>query len=461
MWVLLTARIRRWWLVAVFLWPVTTLADDVEPDEKSDSQEQSPLQLSHELTVEYERQDDRALGAFDYQAQLAIESDLELALAAGFNLGLSTMLIAERERAAFEMRQQQEVAVIDQLWLAWQSPASPLIVTLGRFELAEPSAWFWDTTLSGIDVQWQGEAIHWQLAAMQESVGWSSEDWQLEPAQRAQRWLLFAIQIELGHGTKLAFQAAAVDDQSARYAIGQQVEESAFDERDESLRWYGARVSQALDLGVDDQLMVNGQLAFLTGNERLYDADEIDQDNMLNAARLEISGVDRRNVEAWAIDLWLHWFRSSSARQLSIGYLQTSDSDESISGAHTGFRQSGLHDNDQRVRAHSLLADLSYSDVRAVSLIVSGEQEWGEWQLHAHQFWRLAQTREFEPFDLDLETTQGGSDNLGFELGARYQHEMYEDMALLLGLSRLEPGDAFERDARPVILGQLELSWSF
>ena len=173
---------------------------------------------------------------------------------------------------------------LDQFWMQTRAPShANSWLRLGRYEISDQSAWWWDERIDG--VTWQGcpDEISCTIGLWTLPRSMVPPQDEPDPDTEDLWWLGGSADRQVSEKNTLTSYALLRMDQSPGYQLGQAIPEELFDPTDSSLAWLGlhSNTHWLLPRFGAVSLQANGALMF--GSHVQYsahDATEFDEDQM-------------------------------------------------------------------------------------------------------------------------------------------------------------------------------------
>ncbi len=305
------------------------------------------LFLSGELGLDLEQSSQPRAGTDERRR--SSESTLGLEAEAYYSIGDSLALFAqlraqkERQRRSTGARQgwRQHIER-GEMWLhSWDTGASGLNVELGRLKFEDERRWWWDEELDAVRVSHDSEAVEFSLALARELSRSRSDRSGIDADQNGvRRWLAHA-KWDWQPDQAISLFLLRHDDRSSTQQVGQAVRSIAQDASDARLTWTGARIDGELKLRSAGRLFYSLDLAHVSGVERSV---EYEANTPPAAGQSTVTGVGKSRIRGSAVDAGLRWQLPLAGQpRLSVGRAMTFAG--AANGVSNGFRQTGLHQN--------------------------------------------------------------------------------------------------------------------
>jgi alginate production protein len=325
-------------------------------------------------------------------------------------------------------------------WLRERLFGTPWSLQIGRVELLDRRAWWWDENLDAVRVRYAGRGWRLDSGLARELARKSSADSGIASAQRGvTRWF--------GQATWPWAERHALDafwllqrDASSRPAAGAVfANEDRTDPSDLRARWIGLRASGEWRAGDGPRLAYWADTALLSGRERLTAFDE--QDN----GRFTAGTTQRRKVRGNAFDIGANGTLALPLRpSLTVGYARGSSS----------FRQTGLQENKARfagVKRWQRYGELLQPELANLSVATLGAGvrlfDNTSVELAAHRYRQVRAADSIRGARLSTDP-QGTNRSLGREVDLLVAVRESKRVEFLFKASHFKPGAAFAADRR-------------
>ncbi len=338
---------------------------------------------------------------------------------------------------------------LDQLWMQTRAPSrANSWLRLGRYEISDQSAWWWDERIDG--VTWQGCPEEMSCTIGLWTLPQSMVAAQDEPDPDTENlwWLGGSADWQLSEENTLTSYALLRMDQSPGYQLGQAIPEEHFDPTDSSLAWLGLHSNTHWLLPRLGAVSLQANGAFMSGSHVQYsahEAAEVDETDDLEASEDPLF-VERRKYRTtgWAFDTRLHWRpHALSAWQVTLGYAVASGTRPSDKPGSGTFVQSGLHSNDPGYPRYGYLYNPDLSNIRILTMginIPTGLP--GHVYLQHNRYRRYSATDTLLETDVDIDPDKWHQ-SLGHETGLGYLLELESGLVVELLAARFTAGRAY------------------
>jgi alginate production protein len=152
---------------------------------------------------------------------------------------------------------------------------------------------------------------------------------------------------------------------------------------------------------------------------------------------------------------------------LTVGYASGSGDSDPEDDVDSSFRQTGIHDNEDRLNGlarFKYLGELLEPDLSKIRIYTAGigvrPADRSSVDVVYHAYRQNETVPEVGEAEIDSEPN-GLRPELGSEIDLVASHSEIRNMDLLLTLGRFMPGPAFASNASGNFLGKLEVKWSF
>ena len=225
-----------------------------------------------------------------------------------------------------------------------------LALQLGRQAFQDEREWWWDQDLDSIRLTYTDELVQLEVGFGQELAKTASNEGQIDPEDEDIFRTLFHGSIIPSRSLRLEAFLLYHHDHSETENENDMLKESNEDEIDSDLVWMGLRASGKGRLGSLGKIHYWLDGAFVTGEETVLDFGSVRD---LNGDRTNLSSVDERDkndVEGWAADVGASWVTPLSWEPTITFSYAIGSGDKDSSRTDNAFRQTGLHDNNNKFR---------------------------------------------------------------------------------------------------------------
>jgi hypothetical protein len=409
-------------------------------------------------------------GSWEYTDERRINFDLdsanarnrrvrehEIKLEASTQLGPNTKAFAQivgvhetRRTQGSDGKQVTHPLSRGQMWLQQDRlGGTPWSLQVGRVELIDRRAWWWDEDLDAIRARYDGGAWKLDTGIAREVAKTSSAERRIAADERGVTRVFGQASWPWAQRHALEAFWLVQNDSSSRPAPGAAfADEDATDASDLRARWVGLRASGEWRIDNGPRLAYWADTALLSGRERLTALDEQEDDSFIAGA------TTSRRVRGNAFDIGATASLALPLRpSLTVGYARGS----------SGFRQTGLQENKTRIGGvkrwqrygellNPELANLSVATVGAGVRVLDNSSV----ELVAHRYRQNRAADRVAGSRLSADP-QGSRRAVGRELDLLVAVREWKHVELLFKASHFKPGAAFapgERDtARAVEVG--------
>ncbi len=283
----------------------------------------------------------------DDQLRLEQNFEIELFYRASDNVSIFLEGKGAREAVVYDeatKRPTERAITRGETWLyAGNILKSGIGLQIGRQNFRETREWWWDRNLDAVRLYWGRRNFSLALAAAKE-LGYSSTKYgKMDPTEDGVLRLLGHASWAWRKSHRLDLFFLRQNDRSRRQAMDDIVPAGREDESDASLQWLGARLTGDWDAGFAGDLSYWLDGATVRGEETAFGLDEDDDGNII------VDEIETQRVRGWAFDGGLSWETKFPLRPtLTLGYAVGSGDNNSKDAINRNFRQTGLHDNNNR-----------------------------------------------------------------------------------------------------------------
>jgi alginate production protein len=410
----------------------------------------TPLQLGGSWEYTDERRDNFDLNSANARDRRVREHEIKLearALIDERTQGFAQLVgLHETRRTQGDEREVRRSLERGQLW--WQRErlfGTPWSVQVGRVELLDRRAWWWDEDLDAVRVRYAGSGWRLDTGLARELARKSSADSNgVASEQRGvTRWFGQATWPWMERHALDAFWLLQNDASSRPASSAVFADEDRTDPSDLNARWVGLRASGewrfASPAGSGPRLAYWADTAILSGRERVTPFDEQDNGNFIAGA------TQRRKVSGNAFDIGVTGTLSLPLRpSLTVGYARGS----------SGFRQTGLQENKSRfsgVKRWQRYGELLQPELANLSVATLGAGvrlfDNTSVELAAHRYRQVRAADAIRGARLSNDP-QGTNRSLGREVNLLLAVRESKRVELLFKASHFKPGAAFAPDRR-------------
>ena len=321
--------------------------DDKRPDQQLTVQLfGKPLTIGGEIGSAPNFRGDYELDDTEKDDQLRFEQNLELELFYRASENVSIFLEGKSSREAVvydqeKKRPTERAMTRGETWIF--AGKGGVGLQIGRQNFREAREWWWDRDLDAVRVYFGRRRFSLELGVAKD-LGYSSTKYgKINPTEEGVLRLLGHSSWAWQKNHRLDLFFLRQNDKSRRQILNEIVLEDREDESDANLQWLGGRLAGDLKIGRAGNLNYWLDGATVRGDETAVGLDEDDDGNLF------VDDVKNTRVRGWAFDGGLSWETKWPLRPTwSIGYALGSGDKNSRDGFDRNFRQTGLHDNNDR-----------------------------------------------------------------------------------------------------------------
>ncbi len=238
-----------------------------------------------------------------------------------------------------------------QSWIqAHDLAESGFSLRVGRQNFQEDREWWWDADLDAVRALYEVGNFEFQLGVARELAPIQTNRNFIEPALEDTTFVLGQATWHYGRKNRLDLFLAHRNDRSDRLQVGEQLRKDREDRFDGRLSWAGLRASGRIrpdaagghlgrfDYWADVALVQGEETAFRFGSVR----NEPD--------RSEVRERVTRDVLGWGADVGVTWSPRPRWPRLTLAYAYGSGADDDPGSTDGAFRQTGIHDNNDKFR---------------------------------------------------------------------------------------------------------------
>lgn len=334
---------------------------------------------------------DAARGRFPEDDRLRVDTSLQLDVFYPFLPNASIYVSGRgawrnRVKADHAPERSDWVLARNESWLYLGSLLeTPLGLQIGQQRFADEREWWWDQNLDALRVRFDRERFHAEASVAQQLFAEATNADGIDPEQEDVLRFLGSAQWEWASKQRIGLYLLHQDDSSSPLPQGACVrslppnfQPSPFftagcidpnreDESDADLTWFGISAAGRRRLGRAGALHYWLNAAGVVGDETFYDVT-----GPTNERR--VGSVNHNDVRGWGIDVWATWQTKIAARpRLTLGYAFGSGERNAVKQQDTGFRQTGLQDNNDKLlgvdsfRYYGELVDPELSNLHIVT----------------------------------------------------------------------------------------------
>jgi len=317
-----------------------------------------------------------------------------------------------------------------------------LSLQVGRQNIKEKRAWWWDTDVDAIRVHWDRGNHHAEVG-IAEDVFRVRLDQPLDVEDESIRRMFGRWQWEWTKKNRMEFFWLNQNDRSGLYAKDTVLSQVAEDEIDGDLRWLGVRAIGRYKYRPAGRFHYWLDIASVSGKESVTDFDPFD-DVLITADETEDISID-----GWAFDFGVTWeTKFSKELNFTFGYAVGSGPGQGLL-QDKSFRQTGINTNAVRFRGvdrfryYGELLRPELSNL-AVFTVGAGRRllENSSIDLIYHQYWQIDPVTTMRGGRLDL-APNGISADIGEELDLVLGFEEWQHWEVRIIFSLFRPGAAF------------------
>lgn len=245
----------------------------------------------------------------------------------------------------------------------------PYSLQIGRQNFREPRQWWWNEDLDAIRFYFNRRNFYFELGVAREMASLSTDERDIDPEQKGVLRVLGRASTQWSGSQRFDLFYLIHHDASSRPSPGEVIPEHREDPRDATLVWLGPRFSGKLDFRPVGEIRYWLDGAVVGGRETIFSLEEVEDD------LLQVTGHTTVNVAGWAFDGGLNWLIDAALEPtLTVGYAVGSGDGASASKWDRTFRQTGLHQNNNkfngvdRFRYYGELFRPELSNIRILTL---------------------------------------------------------------------------------------------
>jgi alginate production protein len=332
-----------------------------------------------------------------------------------------------------------------EMWLASEDiGGSGVSFDVGHLDFEDDRRWWWDDELDAARLTYEIGDFEIALALGRELFADRTDAHGVDSADEDVLRLIGEASWDWRFGHSLQGFLLHHVDRSASERPGQIVREERADESDARLTWLGARAIGAQDLGAPGLVGYWLDLAWVSGDERRNELEE------LSRSRSEVEARTERKVSGWALDLGIAWLLPGRIEpRIYWGYARGSGEDSPDSETDRSFRQTGLEENEggfggvERFASYGVLLDPELSNLGittfglGMSLFRSSSLDL---VYHHYRLVEPADSFVDARFDAPLD---GVHRDVGHEIDLVLAFEEWERLEFEFILAAFRAGDAF------------------
>jgi hypothetical protein len=209
----------------------------------------------------------------------------------------------------------------------------------GRQNFREPREWWWDDDLDAVRLFYNRPFWHFEVGVAEQLFATSTLDDGIEAEEKDVLRILSHLSWTWASKQQLGVFFLHQHDHSSQEPIGSLVQDEFSDPIDGNATWVGLRTLNRISFDNVGDFHFWADGAWMKGEERIFDFDDSEVEGVSI-----VEDIENQDFEGWALDIGLTWeLPLSWEPSLTVGYaIGTKE-----------FRQTGLHDNNDRFRAVS------------------------------------------------------------------------------------------------------------
>lgn len=332
-----------------------------------------------------------------------------------------------------------------EMWLASEDIAGTgLSFDVGHLDFEDDRRWWWDAELDAARITYELGDLEIAVALGRELFAERTDEDGIDPEQEDVLRVIGEASWDWRFGHSLQGFLLYQDDRSASERPGEVVKRHREDDADARLAWLGARAIGAQDLGAPGLLGYWLDVAWVRGDERRNEFEEISRRRSVVEERRSL------DVSGWAFDAGLTWLLPGRLEpRIFAGYARGSGDATQDCGTDHSFRQTGLEENEagfggvERFAHYGVLLDPELSNLGIVtagvgiSLLRSSSLDLA---YHHYQLVEPADSLLDARFDAALD---GEHRDVGQEVDLVLAIEEWERLEFEMILSAFRAGGAF------------------
>lgn len=328
------------------------------PDDKRPEQQLTiplfgkPLVIGGELGSKSGFDGDFKLNRAEADDKLDMENAIELELFYRFSRNASLFLETKTNRQWLLYEEGGERSATSELergesWLLWGNIAgTPLSLQIGRQNIREDREWWWDRDLDAIRLYIATRKFYFELGLAKEIAPLALNQRKIEPDKEKITRVLGRMRLQFTRNHQFDLFYLAQHDHSDRPFIGNIISANREDEIDATMGWLGTRFSGNLEFEVVGAAEYWVDIAGMGGQVRNYEFDDIE---IADEAQLIVEERNTIKAAGWAMDLGMSWQTPLPLNPtFTASYAIGSGDDNPTDNWDRNFRQTGLHDNNNR-----------------------------------------------------------------------------------------------------------------
>lgn len=362
-----------------------------------------------------------------------------------------------------ERRETKGFAERGEMWIRFgELFDTPLSVQIGRQRFSEAREWMWDTDLDAIRVAWGTPGLHAELGVGRRLTRISTRESHIAAEQRDVDMWLGRVDYEWWRDQHVELFYFNKRDGTDLDRPGDFVDRDTEDESDVDATWFGARLRGQVEHRLTGRVAYWGDGATVRGKEFFTDFDTVP------AGRIT-GGVFENDIRGWGADVGVSWSpRLIGAPTLTATFAMGSGDRRQDEKHDTGFRQTGLQDNNvrfsgaNRFRTYGELLRPELSNLRVTTIALGFpilRSSSLEFIYHAYQQVHAADHLRGDELSREPD---GSSRRIGKAFDATLGLEEWEHLEIEVVGSIFQAGSAFGDAAGDrAYFGELKLKYNF
>ena len=328
------------------------------PDDKRPEQQFTvplfgkPLVIGGEIGSKSGFDGDFKLNRAEQDDKLDMENAIELEMFYRFSRNASLFLETKSNREWLLYEEGGESSVTSEVergesWLLWGNIAgTPLSVQIGRQNFREDREWWWDRDLDAIRFYIATRKFYLEMGLAREIAPLAFNQRKIEPDKEKITRVISRMGLQFTRNHQFDLFFLAQHDYSDRPFIGNIIAAGREDDIDASMGWLGARFSGNLDFEIVGDAEYWVDIAGMGGQVRNYEFDDVEIED---EEQLVVAERSTANAVGWAMDLGMSWQTPLPlSPTFTASYAIGSGDDNPTDKWDRNFRQTGLHDNNNR-----------------------------------------------------------------------------------------------------------------
>ena len=229
-----------------------------------------------------------------------------------------------------------------EMWLASEDiGGTGVSFDVGHLDFEDDRRWWWDDELDAARITYEIGDFEIALALGRELFADRTDADGVDPEQEGVLRVIGEASWDWRFGHSLQGFLLYQDDRSPSERPGEVFARDREDDADARLTWLGARAIGAIDLGAPGLLGYSLDLAWVRGDERRNEFEEVSRRRSVVEERRSLA------VSGWAFDAALLWlFPVPHEPRIYAGYARGSGDASPEHGTDHSFRQTGLEENE-------------------------------------------------------------------------------------------------------------------